>query len=145
GLHAEAEEAEEGLQQHYAGDGQGGVDDHWPQGVGDQVLADDAPAGQAQGLRRLDEFLAPQVLHLTPHDAGHGEPFHRADGEKQQDDVAAEHHHQQDDEDHEGQGVEDIHQAHHHRVELAPGVARHRAPQHADDEGHAGGDETHHQ
>src|SRR5690606_25198612 len=131
--------------QHHAGDGEGGIDDHGPQAVGDQVPGDDAPAGEPQAVGGLDELLAAQALHLAAHDARHGEPLHGADGEEQQDDVAPEHNHQQDDEDHDGQGVEDVHQPHHHGIDPAPRIAGDGAPQHADHQRHASGDEAYHQ
>ncbi len=103
------------------------------------MVAGDRPSE----IGRLDKFLLAQGLHLRAHDARHGQPLHRADGQEQQQHVAPEHHHQQHDEDHEGQRVENIDDAHHHRVHAAAGVAGDRAPGHADQQGHRGGDKTH--
>ena len=109
------------------------------------MAPDDCRRGQAERNRRLDKLLLSQGLHLAAHDARHGQPLHRADGQEEQQEVAPEDHHQQHDEYHEGQRVENIHQAHHDRVHTAADIACHSPPGHADQQRHRGGDKTHRQ
>ena len=66
--------AESGLQDDGAGDAERGRHDDHAQGVGHQVVKDDAPIGGAQAAGRLDELAAAQRQHLRPHQAGDGQP-----------------------------------------------------------------------
>ena len=57
-LDAEAEEAEDGFEEHDGGDGEGGVDDDGAEGVGDEVAEDDAAVAKAEAAGGFDEFLS---------------------------------------------------------------------------------------
>jgi hypothetical protein len=89
---------------------------------------------------------------LAADDAGHVEPLDRAHGDEHQHEVAPEEHDQQDHEEDEGQRVEHVDDAHHHRCRCArrdsrPSPRRHadhegdRRRKHADGEGDPPGDE----
>lgn len=135
-LHAEAEEAQEGFEQHHRRHGERGVNDDRAEHVGNHVAQDDAALAQAQRVRGLDEFHALQRGDLPAHDARHGEPFHRADGGEEQPQLAAEPHGQQDDEEGERQCIEDVHEPHHERVELAADEPGDGPVEHTDGERH---------
>ena len=93
----------------------------------------------------LDEFAMLQRHGLAAHDARHVQPLHRADRDEDQEDVPAEEHGQQDDEEHEGQGIEDIDDAHHHIVDRAADIAGDRAIDHADHQADDRGQDADHQ
>ena len=86
----------------------------------------------AHGLGRLHEFLPLDRQRLAADDAGHVEPFHRADGDEHQHEIPPEEYHQQDDEEDEGQRIEHVDRTHHHGVDPPAEVARRGAPEHAD-------------
>ena len=80
----------------------------------------------------FDEFLLLQRHHLAADNAGHRQPFHRADGQEQQEDAAPHKNHQQNDEHRERQRVEHIHDPHHHDIEFAAKITGHRAVEQTD-------------
>ena len=96
----------------------------------------------AERLGGLDVFLPLDRQGLAADDARHVEPLDRADGDEHQHEVPAEEHHQHDDEEDEGQGVQDVDDAHHDLVDAPAEIAGRRAVEHADrrrDEGRRAG------
>lgn len=57
-----------------------------PTTLGNDVTADDLARRHA-GRDRFHEFLAADRQRLAAHDAGHGQPFHRADGGEDKDEA----------------------------------------------------------
>src|ERR1051325_12030712 len=94
---------------------------------------DDPPLRYTTRLRSLDEFPAPEADCLAPHDTGHVQPRDRADRDVDQGDFAAKDDGQQDDEEDEGNGIEDVDDAHHGAVDSPADEAGGSAPQRADD------------
>src|SRR6185503_8943205 len=137
-LHAEAEEAEERLEQHHRRNRQRRIDGDRAEHVRDQMAQDDPVLAQTERDGGLDEFLPLQREHLAAHDARHRQPLDRADRDEQQHEVAPEYRHQQDHEDREWQRIKDVDDAHHYRVDLAAEIRSDRSPQHADREGDRG-------
>ncbi len=73
-LHAQAEEAQERLEQDHRRDGQRRVDDHDADQVRYQVAQDHRTAADARDPRRLDELAVLQRERLAAHDARDVEP-----------------------------------------------------------------------
>ncbi len=99
----------------------------------------------AADLRRFDKLFALQAQRLAAHDTRHIEPGDHADSDKDQQDILSEEGHQQDHKEHEREGVEDLQQAHHHRVDFATQIARERAVERADHDRHQRGGNADHQ
>ncbi len=104
------------------------------------MAEDDASLRDARRAGGLDEFALFQGQGLAAHNAGHGQPGHRAQGDEHQDQVSSEHGHQQDDEEHVGQRIEHIDDAHHQLVHPPADKARRSAPDHPDHQRDRGGD-----
>src|SRR5208283_1608060 len=138
-LDAEAQEAEEGLDQYDGRNRQRGVDDDRPEDVGQDVAEKDPPAPEAQRPGRLDELHALDRHDLPANNAGHGQPFHGADGHEEQDDIPPKEHHQENHEQREGQGVKDVDDAHHGGVQHAADETRHRPVDNSDGQRDHGG------
>ena len=91
----------------------------------------------------VDEFAPAQAQRLPAHDARHGEPAHRADGDEQRGDAAAlEQRRKDDDDEHVGQRIDDVDEAHHGRVDAAAEIAGGGAPGDADADAHQRGEHT---
>ncbi|GJD76489.1 hypothetical protein CFIICLFH_4747 [Methylobacterium goesingense] len=106
------------------------------------MTAQDRGGREAECLGGSDEVAVAERQGLRPGDPCHVEPLDRADGDQDQPEPGPEEHQQHDHEEHEGQGVEHVDETHHHRVDTAAGIARHRAVGDADEEGDAGCDEA---
>ena len=69
---------------------------------------------------------------LAAHDARHGEPFDRADGDEGEIEIPVENHHQDDDKENVRQGIEHVDEAHHQPVRAPPRETGDGAVAHAD-------------
>ena len=98
-------------------------------------------AGSAERDGRLDELALPQRERLAAHDARHGEPADRADGEEDQQQAATEHHGQDDHEEHVRQRIQHVDDAHHPAVDAPAEVAGGGAPGNADHDADGGGEQ----
>ena len=135
GLDAEAEEADERLEHHDAGHGQGGVDRDDPGEVGEVMVGEDADLGLAERDRHLDELAVLERDRLGADDARHRQPGHAADGQEDHPDVLAEDHHAEDHDERERQRAQDVDRAHHGALDQAARLAGDDAVEHAEDEG----------
>lgn len=136
------------------------------------MAEDNAGGAVAEDAGGLDELGFFEADDLAADDAGHGEPFHRADGGEEADDFAEsaevgerggtehgesaepvievvhglfEKDHHEDDEDGEREGVEDIDYAHHEAIQAAADVAGEGTVGDADEEGDERGHEADHE
>ena len=89
-LDTEPEKGKEALRQNNHGNSQGHIDDNRPEDIGNDVPQDDLPGGDPDCVSRLDEFLFLDRQGLPPDNPGHGQPFHRTQGNKDEENVAAE-------------------------------------------------------
>src|SRR3546814_10208609 len=73
------------------GDQQRGIDDDRTDDVGYDIARQDTGSGKGDGARAVHEFEVADRDRLPPHDAGHGQPFDRADRGEDQEDRSEEH------------------------------------------------------
>src|SRR5438270_7036893 len=95
---------------------------------------DDGRGSYPAGAGGLDKLAPLQAHGLAADDSRHVEPGDRTDRDIDEGDVTAEHHGQHDDEEDEGNGVEDVDDAHHDRIDPALEKTGRGAPGDADDE-----------
>ena len=157
-LDADADEAQKALGKDGRGDLQGGGDNDDGKAVGDDVLADDAPRSCADAARGEDVFILLDGEDLAADEARHAHPVEKAEHDEETHHAGAElvqkaaggkaqtlvqHDLQEDDDQHVGQGVDDIHNAHHNEIDLAAEIARDAAVEKADDEHDDAGEKAH--
>src|ERR1700733_4307533 len=126
-LDAEPQKAQEAFEHNDLRHRQRGVDDHRSDDVGNHVSRDDARSARPRGDRRLDEFAMPDAQGLAAHDARHGQPADRADGQKQEILAAAENDGQKYDEEYQRQTAQDFDDSHHELIRAPADVAGDRA------------------
>jgi hypothetical protein len=80
---------------------------------------------------------------LSPHDSGHRHPAEAAQDHEDDQEVPPQHGHDDDDQEHVGQPVEDVDEAHHEAVHLAPQESRDGAVPDADEQADAGRQDSH--
>ena len=145
GLETDAHIAQKRLHEDGGGDEHGGGDQDRPHGVGDQVPGQDRAGGRADGPGGQHELLLLQAEDLAPDHLGHAHPVHAAQSDDDALELLAEDLHDQDDVQGEGDGADDLHDAHHHRVHRAPQIARDPAVHDPDGQVHQHGHEGHQQ
>src|SRR5699024_7813450 len=145
----EADEGQGGFRQHAGGEIQGGVDDNHRDDVGQDVAEDDAELLDAQSLGRGNELLLALGQHAAAHQAGDAGPGEEAQDEHNQDDTlqlgntVAQNTGQDNTEGKEGDGGDNLGQAHQQVVQLAALVARDAAHNHTDEGGDDNSDSAH--
>src|SRR3546814_20957092 len=110
--------------------------------VGYDIARQDTGSGKGDGARAGHEFEVADRDRLPPHDAGHGQPFDRADRGEDQEDIIPEHRHQHDDEEQQRNRIENVDETHHQHIDGAAEPDRGGAPGNADEQRDHDGDQA---
>ena len=138
-LDAEPQEANEALRKDHAGDGERCVHHRGTEHVRQHVADDDPRAPGAERACGVHVGFLANGERLAAHDAREIEPGDGAQGDEEQVGVPPEHHDEQDDEQHEGQCVQRVDDAHHGLVDASPEEARNGAVGNPDEHADARG------
>ena len=107
------------------------------------MLGQNGLGGGADGPGCQHELLLLEPQHLTAHHPGHIHPVDRAQGDDDAVEPGAQDHHDENDIEGEGDGADDVHNAHHHRVGRPAQIAGEAAVEDPDDQIHQHGHEGH--
>src|SRR5580704_6135113 len=142
-LDAESQKAQEAFEHDDLRHRQRGVDDHRSDDVGNHMSRNDARGARPRSDRRLDEFTPPNAQGLAAHDARHGQPADRTDGQKQEIFAASENDGQEYDEEYQRQSAQDFDDSHHELIGAPADVAGDRTVAYAYGQAHGAGHQAH--
>ena len=144
-LHAEAQEAQRGLEHDVHRDEQSGVNDGQREQIGQDLDEHDAQVARPEGTGCFDELAFAQADDLAAHQSSDKRPAEHGDHDDDELKARPEAGDDGQGEQKDRKGQQDVHEAGQHRVAPSAVVAGHQSHHHADDERDQRGADSHHQ